>query len=309
MRKKTLDGIRIFLCELASATRAGRPRGAREARLMRAYRRLPAGVQNLIAGSYRQCLMARDDGERARAREAVVADLVRGVGLTREQLLAPSVERRGCASVATETATEIPAMAMRRRPDSQPGSMRAVAVATALPDDPAPPRRGRRWLPYALVATAALACVVALVGRVWTPTPVEPAPPVPTAREMFPIERLIPLERGFLLFSHGLIDGDTTWLNVFEFNASDTPRPAVDAIVEVEDSDLDGRRDEDIDVGEPVRNVSESDRRIPARSVRRRVVPVKTRNDRSWLIKSTDGKRDGSSDSERESIHHLYPDR
>ena len=84
------------------------------------------------------------------------------------------------------------------------------------------------------------------------------------------------LKDGALLISHGEVDGATTWLNVYECNTADEPRPAVSA-VEVDARDLDGN----IDVGsaERVLDVSRSKRRIPGNSVRRQVIPVNTRPD------------------------------
>ena len=94
MRRKKLQCIRAFVRELDAATRTEYSRQVRETRLVRAYHRLPADVQGVVADGYRQCLMASEDDAGA-ARQAVLNDLVRGTGLTREQILAlPPVKRR-----------------------------------------------------------------------------------------------------------------------------------------------------------------------------------------------------------------------
>lgn len=296
MRRKTLDGVRTFVHELFAATRAGRFRRAEEARLTRAYLRLPASVKKLVAGCYRQYLMARDDRECARAREAVVAELVRGAGLTREELFPRPAGPDESAGSGGALPAETPMSSERRRPGSQPDS--ALVVTTALPErqpkrPPSQPQRGRRrQLAYTLAVMSVVACLGALATRLLLkPAPTAPEP-APTARETFPIESSLPVKDGLLFFSHGEIHGDTTWLNVFEFNASDQARPAVDAFVEADASDLDGIDDKDIVDAEPVLSVDESHPRIPARSVRRWRVPVKTRGDRTWVIRSSEGQRD-----------------
>ena len=130
--------------------------------------------------------------------------------------------------------------------------------------------------------------------------------PEPQIGEVFPIFQMIELDNGLLLFSHGEHDGEKVRLNALEFNDGDAPRPAVRVVVESDVRDVVG----DIDAAERVLDIDES-RRIPAKSVRRRVFSVKSRDDdAAWRVKTFQQQgKSGKRWQMENSVHSITIDR
>lgn len=312
VRKEQLQRIREFVLEVDTATRPGPAQPGQHAHLARAYHRLSADVQDMVADGYRLCLTAHERGrghDVEAARYQVMANLIRGIGLTREQILAtpatpgnqPELRaERWQPDDAPDDAIDMAEVPRVRRPDSEPGSQ-PVATAVPMPEAAArrprarwsmqsswaprvPGRRGmRRWL--ALAALAAVA-ILGFLAWSWYATPLERlAAPEPPERELFPINRVIEFEGGAMIISHGERDGDTTWLNAFELNFGDALRPTANpAVLEADIAGRDSASERDIDVAKRVLNVSGPDAKIPPRAVRRRVIPVPTRADRDSVV-------------------------
>ena len=287
MRRKKLQCIRAFVRELDAATRTEYSRQVRETRLVRAYHRLPADVQGVVADGYRQCLMASEDDAGA-ARQAVLNDLVRGTGLTREQILAlpPGPDEAGRAR-ALDVAGDVVADALaeafesaRRRGPGRPDSL-PVATAVAMTESPSRRRDRRRWLAYSLAASTAMACAGFALAWTWSSSASQRLA-TPVAEDSVPVDRVHEDDDGLLLFfSQSELDGATRWLHAIEINLSDEPRPAVDAVIETGARDRDGEGHG----AERVLEVTRSERRIPAKTARRRAIPVKSRHDTTLFNK------------------------
>lgn len=175
------------------------------------------------------------------------------------------------------------------RSDSEPGATcTPTAVAVYERDDAIPRWRWPGWRPgpLGLGAAVALACfgMIALMHFH------EPGAPAPSASEGFAIDRVIQFEGGATIISHGERDGETTWLHMFELNWSNQARPAA-RVVEDTDRIVPGKRE--LDVAEPIVELSGDRPVVPPRSTRRWSVPVRQLDRaRGTIIKAgPDGKR------------------
>ena len=288
--------IREFVLLLDATVEGGAATLREFDELARAYRRLPANVQALAAG-YRQCLAIgrNGDGHRAQAaRHQVLANLIRGTGLTREQFLASPVgpgTGLGDRDAATDTDAATVAAHRRvagRRSDSD-GDFWPVAVAAAVPapersrgsrrarrGQPLPKRRGR----YAAAAAAAVAVIcLGVLSLSWLAGPTDEAdPPEPApARDVFSINRVIEFDGGIVIFSHGERVGDITRLYTYQINDSDEVQPAAQPAASA-DVTADDDTDDDDDA-RPITDITgEPDPVVPPKSIRRQVLEVDTRS-------------------------------
>lgn len=169
------------------------------------------------------------------------------------------------------------------RPGSEPGEQ-SVSVAVAAPEWDEAARHVRLtwcwsgWHPVhvGLAVTVAVGCFGLIALMHFEPVPA----PESSGRESFAIERVLEHEGGATIISHGERDGDTTWLHLFELNWSDRARPAPVLVEDMdkaaEDSGVDSA--DDIPVAKPIAKMAEDRPVVPARSIRRRVIPVKKRS-------------------------------
>lgn len=184
------------------------------------------------------------------------------------------------------------------RPGSEPGAQSVSVAVAALECDEVAHHvrrtwRGSDWHPVrvGLAVTATIACfgLIALMHFEQVPTFESPT------REPVAIDRVIEFKGGATVIGHGERVGDTIWLHLLEFNWSERARPAAalieDADKAAEDSGADSA--DDIPVARPIAKMAEDRPVVPARSIRRRVIPVKKPStDKSVFFKvdSTRGK-------------------
>lgn len=299
VRLDQLQRIREFVLAVEAATASGTTQRAQRARLARSFHRLSPDVRDMVAAGYRSLLIASERGGEHRAeaaRHQVLANLIRGTGLTREQILATPAPESGLRAEHWQPdTTSLDLVVPRvRRADSEPDPRPVATAAPVLDDDPGPgwaesarlsPPRTRVRLAVAATALAAVACLGFLAWS-WYATPLTRlAAPEPRALKFIPINRVIEFDGGAMLFSHGQSDGETTWLEAYEFNFGDEARPAVELSIDVAVG-VDGveRAGRDIDVAKRVPEISGSNARIPPKAVRRRVIPVRGRSDKDTMM-------------------------